>query len=151
MAQDLTFGADTAHAPALVFEVLRDLGVYPKWLDIIGEAVPDESLPGVWSVSLRAQLGPFRRAKRLRMVRTEETAPTRVVFEREELDGRDHSPWVMVAQIEPPPDGGDTKVEMRLHYGGSLFVPVLDRILSSEVRASVPRLQQYLDARAVGR
>jgi hypothetical protein len=77
-----------------------------------------------------------------------------VRFERRELDGRSHSDWVLDATFRDDPGGvdrggddpggvgGDRRavLRMRLHYGGSLWLPVLDRLLSDEIERSRPRL-----------
>ncbi len=129
-------------APDVLFDVIDDLGTYPDWLDIVPRAEPAEAADGdegsAWSVDLRGQIGPLRRSKRLRMVRTESIRPTSVRFERRELDGRSHSPWVLQAEVRSGAAGGE--LEMRLHYGGSLWVPMLDRMLSDEIERSRPRL-----------
>jgi hypothetical protein len=120
--------------------VVADLGTYPEWLDIVtsAEAVAgaDGDAGAAWDVVLRASVGPLRRSKRLRMVRTLDD-PRHLRFERREVDGRSHSPWVLDATLD-----GDRPVvlRMRLHYGGALWVPVLDRLLSEEIERSRPRL-----------
>jgi hypothetical protein len=102
-----------------------------------------EGDPGpAWIVDLRGRLGPFARSKRLRMVRTAHTAPELVRFERSEHDGRRHSPWVLTAEVAPT-DGGSA-LTMRLHYGGGLFGPVLERLLTEEIERSRPRLLALL-------
>lgn len=135
--------------PDRLFTVLADLGTYPAWLDIVGAAEPagaDPEDPGpAWSVDLRGQLGPFRRSKRLRMVRSVVRAPEEVVFTRRELDGRTHSDWTLRATLAHQVDGSGASSEpvrltMELHYGGSLWVPLLDRLLADEVERSRPRL-----------
>ena len=72
------------------------------------------------------------------MVRTVHEAPQRVRFERLEHDGRRHSPWVLEAAIAP--DGGGSRLTMRLYYGGSLVGPLVERLLADEIRQSKPRL-----------
>jgi hypothetical protein len=130
-----------ATAPAM-FTVVSDLGRYPEWLDIVpaAEAAPrDDSDPGpAWIVDLRGQLGPLRRMKRLRIVRAEVDASRFVRFERRELDGRRHSEWVMTAEIDP--SGTSVTLTVRLHYGGSLWIPALDRLLADEIRRGRSRL-----------
>jgi hypothetical protein len=120
---------------------LDDLARYPEWLEIVPRAVAvdahDDDVGPAWSVDLRGRLGPFARAKRLRMVRTVDE-PTHVRFERAEHDGRDHSEWVLDAALDDV-DGG-TRLTMRLHYGGRLWVPALDRLLADEIERSRPRL-----------
>jgi len=61
-----------------------------------------------------------------------------VRFARRELDGRDHSPWLLEGDIVPTALGA--ALEMRLHYGGSFAGGVLERILSDEIERSRPRL-----------
>lgn len=135
--------------PDRLYSVVADLGTYPAWLDIVGHAEPagaDPADPGpAWSVDLQGQIGPFRRSKRLRMVRAESRAPSSVVFTRRELDGRAHSDWTLRATLRPDearPGSAPVPVRltMELHYGGSLWVPMLDRLLSDEVERSRPRL-----------
>ena len=78
-------------------------------------------------------MGPFARAKRLRMVRTVHEPPSHVRFERME-----HAAWILDAAVDLIPDG--SRLSMRLRYGGRLWVPVLDRVLSDEIERSRPRL-----------
>lgn len=139
---DVTATLETTADPARVYDVVADLSTYPEWLDIVPRAVAEdgasEDLGPAWSVDLRGSIGPLRRSKRLRMVRTVARQGTEVVFERVELDGRDHSPWVLGARIAPK--GESTTLTMSLHYGGSLWVPLLDRLLADEIERSRPRL-----------
>ena len=133
-----------------LFDWLDDLARYPGWLDIVPRAEaaePREGDPGpAWSVDLRGRLGPFARSKRLRMVRTVHDRPHHVRFERLEHDGRQHSSWTLDASVSPaasPADGGGeggSVLTMRLHYGGSLVGPVVERLLADEIRRSRPRL-----------
>jgi hypothetical protein len=125
--------------PPELFAWVEDLDRYPQFLDIVTRAVPDpaEAEPA-WHVDLRGRLGPLARTKRLRMVRTVHEAPHRVVFERREVDGRDHSPWVLSAEVAPVEDG--CRLVMSLHYGGGLFGPVVERALRDAIERSRPRL-----------
>lgn len=133
--------------PEALFEWVDDLERYPGWLDIVPRAVPVEAHaddPGpAWTVDLRGRLGPFARSKRLRMVRTEHDRPHEVRFERMEHDGRQHSAWTLRASVAPATDGASV-LTMRLHYGGSLAVPVVERLLADEIRRSKPRLLTLL-------
>jgi uncharacterized protein YndB with AHSA1/START domain len=138
---DVTADLDTPHPPERVFALVEDLTRYPAWLDIVAKVVPEDD--GAWKVDLRGRLGPFARSKRLRMVRAQHDAPTHVRFERDEQDGRSHSPWVLDASVEPT--AGGSRLTMRLHYGGGLFGPVLEPILRDEINRSRPRLLQVLD------
>lgn len=138
---DVVADVETPQPPAAVWAVVSDLGTYPRWLDIVARAEAADD--GSWTVDLRGRLGPFARTKRLRMVRTTADEPTLVVFGREERDGRDHSPWVLRAELAP--SGAGTRLTMHLHYGGSLFGPVLERLLGDTIERSRPRLLAVLD------
>jgi hypothetical protein len=138
---DASLGAP--HPPERVWEVVSDLGTYPSWLEIVPRAVP--AADGSWQVDLRGRLGPFARSKRLRMVRTEADAPSTAVFERREVDGRQHSPWVLRAEVVA--DGEGSILTMHLHYGGSLWGPVLERLLGDTIERSRGRLLAVLDGR----
>jgi hypothetical protein len=127
--------------PDRLHRVVADLGTYPQWLDIVPRAEPVDADPGdpgpAWSVDLRGQLGPLRRSKRLRMVRRRDE-PTLVEFERRELDDRSHSDWVLSARISP--GVAVSTLTMQLHYGGSMWMPMLDRLLADEIERSRARL-----------
>ena len=142
MGMDVTETLEVACPPEVLFAWVESLDRYPEWLDIVTRAEPaaeGEGDPGpAWSIDLKGRLGPLSRAKRLRMVRTAHTAPRRALFERRELDGRAHSPWVLDATVEDTGDGA--RLTMRLHYGGGLWGPVLERMLHDEVEHSRPRL-----------
>jgi hypothetical protein len=73
------------------------------------------------------------------MVRTTADAPGKVVFERRERDGRSHAPWVLEASVAAE-DTDASRLTMRLHYGGGLWGPVLERVLGDEIERSKPRL-----------
>ncbi len=127
--------------PDELFAWVDDLGRYPRWLDIVPSASaadphPDDPGPA-WSVDLRGRLGPFARTKRLRMARTVHE-PGRVQFERVELDGRQHSPWVLSAVVDEA--DGASRLSMHLHYGGRLGGPLVERLLADEISRSRPRL-----------
>jgi len=118
-----------------------DLSRYPQWLTIVTTASPVAAVDGdagpAWLVDLRGRLGPLARSKRLRMVRTQRTTD-RAVFERREADGKNHSPWVLDATVTATDEG--SRLVMHLHYGGSLWGPVLERMLGDEIEESRPRL-----------
>lgn len=122
-----------------------DLSRYPRWLEIVTRAEPVEDPDGgaVWAVDLRGRLGPLARSKRLRMVRTVNDG-SRFRFEREELDGRRHSPWVLEATVVP--DAAGSRLTMHLHYGGGLFGPVLERVLRDEIERGRLRLLELVGA-----
>lgn len=135
---------DAPCPPEVLFGWVDDLGRYPDWLDIVPRAVPVDAhaddVGPAWSVDLRGRLGPFARSKRLRMVRTAREADRHARFERVEHDGREHSAWVLDAVVAPADDG--SRLTMTLHYGGRLWMPVLDRLLADEIERSRPRLLQ---------
>lgn len=159
MVVDVTadFAADCD--PGVLFAHVADLDRYPAWLGIVHRAVvdplhmdvdvqPDVSASGggdgapVWTVDLRGRLGPMARSKRLRMVRTVFDPPHRVRFERAELDGRNHSAWVLDARVEPTATGSQLTVD--LHYGGTFGGALLRRMLVDEIERSRPRLAELV-------
>ena len=131
-----------------LFAFVDDLGEYPAWMDLAHrvDALSADEASGApaWQVELRARVGPFARSKRLRMVRTEhDPAAHRVVFERAELDGRSHSPWVLRAHIDEA-DGAST-LHMQLHYGGGLWTGgVLERVLTDQITNGRERLHSLV-------
>lgn len=139
---DVSAELDAPCAPSDLYAWIDDLTRYPEWLDIVPRAVPVEphaTDPGpAWSVDLRGRLGPFARAKRLRMVRTVADPGRSARFERLERDGREHSSWVLDATIAATEQG--SRLTMSLHYGGRLWMPALDRLLRDEIERSRPRL-----------
>ncbi|HSM65411.1 MAG TPA: SRPBCC family protein [Ilumatobacteraceae bacterium] len=127
------------------FAMVDDLGRYPEWMDLVHEVtdVPSGERP-TWEVELQARVGPFARSKRLRMERTVHDPNRRVVFERREVDGRSHSPWVLDSTLEPL---GDSRVllTMVLTYGGNLWAgAVLERVLDDHVERGTEALAALL-------
>ena len=122
-----------------LFGYVNDLVVYEQWMPMIHDVARLETAADdnpAWSVELRAQVGPLARSKRLRMERTRLTADRLAVFERNERDGRTHSPWILRADLEPVDDSTErTTLTMSLSYGGSLWGgAVLQRVLDEQVR-----------------
>jgi hypothetical protein len=140
---DLSATLDAPCSPAELFGWVDDLGRYPEWLTIVTRADPDGD--SAWKVDLRGRVGPLARSKRLRMVRTAREADRLAVFERAEEDGRNHAEWVLRAAVEPR-DGG-SRLEMDLHYGGSFWGPVVERLLRDEIDASRARLLALVSGR----
>jgi hypothetical protein len=138
---DVTADLVAPCTPDELFAWVDDLGRYPQWLQIVPRAHAVEPQPGdpgpAWSVDLRGRLGPFARSKRLRMARTVHE-PGRVRFERVEHDGRQHSPWVLAAEVTEATGG--SRLRMHMHYGGSLVGPLIERLLADEIDQSKPRL-----------
>ena len=130
------------------FALVDDLGAYPAWMDLVHDVEEVSPTDGdrTWNVELQAQVGPFARSKRLRMVRTVHDPEHRVVFERAEVDGRRHSPWVLAATLDPDGvDGGEVRLTMTLTYGGNLWTgAVLQRVLDDHVERGAAALRDLL-------
>ena len=110
---------------------VENLSAYPAWMPMVHQVVALSD--DVWSVELRAKVGVFARSKALRMRRTMNDDNV-IVFEREEDDNRQHSPWVMRVSLSPSDRG--TNVTIDLSYGGTLWTAgILDRVLASQVDA----------------
>jgi hypothetical protein len=145
MAIDVRASFDAEVSDARLFEVIRNLGTYPHWLDIVHFAEPSDSEHGLqsWNVELRAKIGPFARSKRLRMVRTVDENPKRVVFERRETDGKKHAPWVLTSEVTAM--GTKSMLAVHLHYGGSLFDGgIVERVLADQIENGKAKLTQFL-------
>ena len=150
---DVTADLQARAEAAAVFGWVDDLARYPQWLEMVSRADPAPPHPDdegpAWSIDLRARLGPLARAKRLRMVRVLHEAPHRVEFARREHDGRQHSPWVLRADVvdaDGEPGGGEgVTLRMHLHYGGGLFGPVVERLLTDEIERARPRLVTLIE------
>jgi uncharacterized protein YndB with AHSA1/START domain len=150
---DLTGEGVIPAPPDAVFAMVSDLSTYPQWLGIVlgvapGRAGPDDD---AWLVDLGARLGPLRKTKRVRMVRVTWAPPIGVVvFERKELDGREHSPWRLAAEVGEvgaevgAGSGAGSHLTMHLHYGGNRWFPGLDLVLREEVKRAVGRLSKLV-------
>lgn len=133
-------------SPEELFAFVDDLGRYPAWIGLVHAAAPVDGGDGAgggapeWQVELRARLGPLARSKRLRMRRTVHDTDAHVaVFERHEVDGKQHSPWVLRAEVSPSADGA--ALHMHLHYGGGLWTGgVLERALADQITNGRERL-----------
>lgn len=116
---------------------------YPQWLSIVPSALYEQgSEPPAWSVELRAKVGPIARSKRLRMLRTVDESD-HLRFERSEVDGRSHSPWILDVRLGPI-DGG-TRLTMSLHYGGSFGAGLFERLLEDEIESSKQTLRSLVE------
>ena len=135
---DVTATLDASCSPERLFAEVIDLSTYPTWLTIVTRADRREDGADAWTVDLRGRLGPLARSKRLRMERTELDSPRRVRFERREAGGRNSSPWVLEATVEPT--AGGSRLTMSLHYGGSFGAGLLERMLTDEIERSRPAL-----------
>jgi hypothetical protein len=139
---DVEASVDIAAAPDLVRPWVDDLSRYGEWLTIIPRAEPIDGEAASWDVELRAKVGPIARSKRLRMRRTADT-PDHLRFERDEVDGREHSPWVLDIELVPIATG--THLRMTLHYGGSFGGGIVERLLAAEIDSSRERLRAVVE------
>jgi len=130
-----------------LFAVVADLATYPDWLDLVRRVDPtdpaDDARPA-WFVTLRAQVGPLARSKRLRMVRTTYVPDREVRFERSEIDGKRHSSWTLDAHVVEAAAGSE--VTMRLRYDGSFWSGILEAILGSQIDTAIPKLRAHVEA-----
>lgn len=140
---DRRISATVSASPAETIAALADLSTYPSWLSLVhgAEPIDDE----IWNVTLRARLGPLARSKRLRMRRTH-LDDTRVRFERDEVDGRDHAAWELEATVAPADTGSGSDVVVHLHYSGALWSTPLEIALASFEGSAADRLDSYLSA-----
>ncbi|MPY92043.1 MAG: hypothetical protein GEV08_02965 [Acidimicrobiia bacterium] len=133
-----------------LFAWVGDLARYPSWLDIVRSADPlpvagtVDDLPA-WDVVLQARVGPFRRSKALRMVRSGVEEDRWARFERREADGRHHARWSLEAHLEPEGDG--TRLVMDLRYDGALWSPPLEYLLHHQIERGKPRLASLAGGR----
>jgi carbon monoxide dehydrogenase subunit G len=120
-----------AAEPSVVHPYVADLDRYIEWMPMVHDV--EATGDGVWNVELRAKVGVFARSKRLRMKRTVNT-PQQIVFERDVIDGRRHSPWKMSVALQTAEAGCVVTVD--LSYGGNLWTAgILDRVLAAQVDA----------------
>jgi hypothetical protein len=141
---ELAADLDAPCPPEELFMWVDDLERYPAWLSIVTRAEAYAGAPLAWSVDLRGRVGPFARSKRLRMVRTS-FAPSRLaVFERQEDDGRQHAAWVLRAEVSPLDGGQGSHLAMRLRYDGTLWGPVIERLLADEIEQGRLRLLELV-------
>jgi hypothetical protein len=139
---------DAPVSPEALFAWVDDLARYPAWLDLVHTATPLEPPSGgagegpAWDVVLQARVGPFRRSKRLRMVRTDLQPGRRARFERREADGRQHAAWALEARTEP--HAGGARLEMDLRYDGALWSPPLELLLQRQIATARRRLAELV-------
>lgn len=147
---DIHATVDAPCSAERLFAVVDDLAIYPRWVGLVYSA---EEEPGrvvgldmpAWTVELRGRVGRFARSKRLRMVRAvHDPVNGLAVFERAEIDGRRHSPWVLRAEVVARPGRNgeeESTLRMHLHYGGGLWTGgVLERALADQIAAGRERL-----------
>ena len=158
------FQAQTEASAEALFTVVSDLTTFPDWIDLVHRVEPITATNGSstehpeWWVTLRAQLGPLARSKRLRMARTVHVRPDpagggpgRVRFDRSETDGRNHAAWTMEVTVHPI-DGGTlrSRADCRLHYGGSLWTGLLDGQLDTTADRSADALRALVNSQSAG-
>ena len=143
---DVAASLDAPCTAARLFGFVDELDDYPAWMPLAHRVEPAPPVPAddgrpAWDVELRARVGPLARSKRLRMVRTtHDPASGTVVFDRHELDGRPHSPWVLRADVVAEHVGG-SRLDMHLHYGGALWTGgLIERVLADQISAGRERL-----------
>lgn len=144
--------------PGELFAYVADLEKYPQWLGGLVHAADragdSEDGAPVWRVELRSRLGPMARSKTLRMVRTEFVPEQVALFERAEIDGRQHATWRLRAEVMPLSrlQGSSASTErsrllMTLTYEGSLWTGgLLERVLRDQIEAGRDRLSEILNA-----
>jgi hypothetical protein len=134
-----------------LFVLVEELTRYPEWMPLAHTVRRVDELAGAepggalaWDVEIRARLGPLARSKRLRMVRSaHDTVGRRVRFERSEVDGRTHAPWILDAQVIDTHEG--SRLDMHLHYGGALWTGgVMERVLADQIVAGREQLLTLL-------
>ncbi len=115
---------------------VEDLSLYNAWMPLV-HAV-DRVDATTWNVELRAKVGPFARSKRLRMIRTVDE-PLHIVFERHEVDGKSHAPWLLSVMLQPRES--ETVVSVQLDYQGALWTGgLLDKVLRDHIAVAKERL-----------
>jgi hypothetical protein len=126
--------------PERTLVYVDDLERYPQWMSLVHDVAAVSPAPSdpagcpAWSVELRTHIGPLARSKRLRMVRTLHDPPNHMRFERFEIDGRDHAPWILEVRLTPTEGDERTTLAMSLSYGGRLWTgSVLQHVLDDEV------------------
>jgi len=120
-----------------VYPWVNDLSRFPEWMPLVHAAVVADGVSYVWVIELRARVGVFARSKRLRMRRTVNTE-SRVVFERDENDGKVHAAWVLEVLVDKDSQNtfGGCLVTMNLSYAGKLWTAgLLDKVLASQIDA----------------
>ena len=131
---------DLDGSPEQIFDALANLANYQNWLGFI-DTVDTDGGDASWIVTLRAQVGPFARLKKLRMVRVEENFPESIRFTRRENDSKDHSDWDLYVTIKQQEDVG-CSVQMIVSYSGSFWSVPLQAVFTSHVEAAKVRLQE---------
>ncbi|MBM3638034.1 MAG: hypothetical protein FJW98_01200 [Actinobacteria bacterium] len=123
---------ESVHVPAaleLVRPHVEDLARYNAWMPLVHSVEQVDAT--TWNVELRAKVGPFARSKRLRMTKTVDE-PTRIVFQRNEVDGKSHAPWLLFVTLRV--HQAETLVSVEIEYHGTLWTGgLLDKVLRDHI------------------
>ena len=139
---DIELDATIDAAPSAVLAEVGNLPGYPGWHGMVHRVEPDGD---GWLVDLGGRVGPFKKTKRVRMVRAPDTVPGHVRFVRAEMDRTDHGGWELEATVEPATGEGPCTLHFRLLYDGSSpLVGLLEPVLRSETQRSGERLRRRL-------
>ena len=130
-----------------IYIALADLANYKNWLGFIDtiDTVDADGGGACWIVTLRAQVGPFARLKKLRMVRVEEDFPELIRFSRKETDSKDHSDWDLHVTISEKGDMG-CSVQMVVSYSGGFWSVPLQAVFTSHVETAKVRLRKMFSS-----
>ncbi len=130
-----------------IYIALADLANYKNWLGFIDDidTVDIDAGNTCWIVTLRAQIGPFARLKKLRMVRVEEDFPKSIRFSRKETDSKDHSDWDLHVTISEKGDMG-CSVQMVVSYSGGFWSVPLQAVFTSHVETAKVRLRKMFSS-----
>jgi hypothetical protein len=125
------------------FLVLSEMTNYALWLDFIDSVEPiDSEGDPVWTLVLKAQLGPFSRMKKLRMAKVLSDHHRLIRFRREEVSGKDVSEWSIDVIFEQL-DLNDTQITFKVSYSGKLWSRALETAFNSYVEKARIDLQSY--------
>lgn len=139
---DIKLEAAMDATPEAVLAEVSDLPGYPEWHGMVHRVEPDGD---GWLVDLGGRIGPFKRTKRVRMVRDDVADPGLVRFVRSELERDDHGGWELEAAIDPPAGEGPCTLRFRLYYdGSSSLISMLEPVLRGETQKSADRLRKRL-------
>ena len=138
-------------APLLsVLPFVDALDAYPSWMTLVHQAKLVDNCLDQWNVELRARVGPLARSKRLLMKKTvsevsEGSRSARIVFERREIDGRQHAQWTLTIDLKTLKSSSSTRVDVELFYNGGLWTAgILERVLADSISSGRDRLRHIV-------
>jgi hypothetical protein len=137
---------DLKNSSEQVFSTLENLKAYENWLGFIYvvEELDTDGGDPCWDVTLRAEIGPFARLKKLRMVRVLSEPHKEIRFARRESDGKVHSDWSLSVKIK----GEDTDrctAFLEVAYSGRFWSKPLQGVFNSHVAAAKDLLRTFLE------